>query len=117
MPCASGSSADVLGHSCCPSLIQVKSRSIPPPNMNAGTTRGIPMNTFIQELAGITTGDSGVVLPAALTVPMRARGVVLLAHGSGGNLNSPQNLDVAAVLQNARFGTLRLELLDEHEGR
>ena len=75
------------------------------------------MNTFVQEITAITTGDSGVRLPAALTIPKRARGVVLLAHGSGGNLNSPQDLDVAAVLQNARFGTLRLELLDEHEGR
>ena len=75
------------------------------------------MNTFVQEIAGIATGDSGVVLPAALTVPTRARGVVLLAHGSGGSLNSPQDLDVAAVLQNARFATLRLELLDEREGR
>ena len=75
------------------------------------------MNTFVQEIAGIATGDSGVVLPAALTVPKRARGVVLLAHGSGGSLNSPQDLDVAAVLQNARFATLRLELLDEREGR
>ena len=75
------------------------------------------MNTFVQEIAGIVTGDSGIVLPAALTVPKRARGVVILAHGSGGSLNSPRNLDVAAVLQNARFATLRLDLLDEHEGR
>lgn len=76
------------------------------------------MNTFVQEIAGgIATGDSGVMLPAALTVPKRARGIVLLAHDSGGSLNSPQDLNVATVLQNARFATLRLDLLDEHEAR
>ena len=76
------------------------------------------MNTFVQEIAsGIATGDSGVMLPAALTVPKRAKGIVLLAHDSGGSLNSPQDLDVATVLQNARFATLRLDLLDEHEAR
>jgi putative phosphoribosyl transferase len=76
------------------------------------------MKTFVQDIpAGIAAGESGVELPAVLDVPERARGVVLFAHGSGASRNSPQDLEIAAILQAARFATLRLDLLDEREAR
>jgi dienelactone hydrolase len=56
-----------------------------------------------------------VSLSGDLTVPDRAQGVVLFAHGSGSSRRSPRNRYVAKVLQEANLGTLLFDLLTEDE--
>ena len=63
--------------------------------------------------ATITVG--GVVLPADLTVPADAIGVVVFAHGSGSGRRSPRNQHVAATLQHAGLATLLFDLLTPEE--
>lgn len=55
------------------------------------------------------------VLTGVLTVPDRASGVVLFAHGSGSSRFSPRNRHVADVLNDAGLGTLLLDLLTPEE--
>ncbi|MFI8521711.1 phosphoribosyltransferase family protein [Streptomyces sp. NPDC085481] len=50
-----------------------------------------------------------------LTVPERATGIVLFAHGSGSSRHSPRNRAVAATLNRAGLGTLLFDLLTEDE--
>ncbi len=50
-----------------------------------------------------------------LTVPDRARGVIIFAHGSGSSRFSSRNRFVAAVLQQSGFATLLLDLLTADE--
>lgn len=57
----------------------------------------------------------GVVLPGTLSLPEKARGVVLFAHGSGSGRFSPRNQAVARVLQDATLVTLLVDLLTERE--
>ena len=59
----------------------------------------------------------GVVLEGDLSVPARARGLVLFAHGSGSSRFSPRNRAVAAALQEGRLATLLLDLLTQAEER
>lgn len=54
-------------------------------------------------------------LKGDLRVPKAARGVVIFAHGSGSSRLSPRNQAVAAVLVEAGFATLLLDLLTEEE--
>jgi dienelactone hydrolase len=56
-----------------------------------------------------------VVLEGDLTVPARASGVVLFAHGSGSSRHSPRNQQVAAALQEAGLATLLIDLLTPAE--
>ena len=65
----------------------------------------------------IPAAEPQVLLRGALTVPKAAKGLVVLAHGSGGSRNSNRDRLVAALLEEARFATLRVDLLDEHEAR
>jgi dienelactone hydrolase len=58
-----------------------------------------------------------VTLEANLTVPEKARGIVLFAHGSGSSRFSPRNRYVAGVLQSNGLATLLLDLLTEEEER
>jgi predicted phosphoribosyltransferase/alpha-beta hydrolase superfamily lysophospholipase len=58
-----------------------------------------------------------VLLPGMLTVPDRARAVVLFAHGSGSSRHSPRNRSVAAALNAAGFATLLFDLLAIDEER
>ncbi len=46
-----------------------------------------------------------------LTLPERARGLIIFAHGSGSSRFSPRNRRVAAALRQSGFGTLLLDLL------
>jgi putative phosphoribosyl transferase len=55
------------------------------------------------------------VLEGDLSVPERARGIVLFAHGSGSSRHSPRNRHVAQVLQEAGVGTLLFDLLTARE--
>ncbi|MBI2896569.1 MAG: dienelactone hydrolase family protein [Deltaproteobacteria bacterium] len=57
----------------------------------------------------------GVALEGDLSIPDRARGVVLFAHGSGSSRLSPRNRYVAGLLGDAGFATLLIDLLTEAE--
>ena len=63
----------------------------------------------------IAPGEAG--LPGTLTVPPRAQGLVLFAHGSGSSRMSPRNAFVAQVLQTAGVATLLFDLLTPTEDR
>ncbi len=52
-----------------------------------------------------------VTLDADLVVPLAARGLIMFAHGSGSGRHSPRNRTVAAILRDAGFATLLLDLL------
>ncbi len=54
-------------------------------------------------------------IEGTLTLPDRARGIVLFAHGSGSSRFSPRNRYVAEVLQRAGIGTLLMDLLTREE--
>ena len=56
-----------------------------------------------------------VRLPGHLTLPDRAAGIVVFAHGSGSSRSSPRNRYVADVLNRARLGTLLFDLLTTAE--
>jgi putative phosphoribosyl transferase len=60
---------------------------------------------------------SGMKLIGQLTVPPRARGLVMFAHGSGSSRLSPRNQQVAKSLSAHGFATLLLDLLTESESR
>ncbi len=53
----------------------------------------------------------GVSLEGLITLPGRARAIILFAHGSGGSRHSPRNAFVARVLNRAGFATLLFDLL------
>ncbi len=57
------------------------------------------------------------MLEGDLSVPERAGGVVLFAHGSGSSGHSPRNRYVAEVLQDAGLATLLIDLLTADEER
>jgi putative phosphoribosyl transferase len=57
----------------------------------------------------------GIRLRGDLVVPLRARGLVIFAHGSGSSRHSPRNRAVAHRLQAAGLATLLIDLLAEHE--
>jgi len=69
----------------------------------------IPDEQLIQIAAG------SVSLEGNLSVPPRATGVVLFAHGSGSSRHSPRNRYVAKVLQEAGLATLLVDLLTADE--
>lgn len=54
-------------------------------------------------------------LPADVTVPAQARGVVIFAHGSGSSRLSPRNRQVARYLNQGSFATVLFDLLTEAE--
>ncbi|KUP97477.1 phosphoribosyltransferase [Thermobifida cellulosilytica] len=56
-----------------------------------------------------------VRLPGHLTVPQRAVGIVVFAHGSGSGRNSPRNRAVAEELHRGGLATLLFDLLDDAE--
>jgi predicted alpha/beta-hydrolase family hydrolase len=58
-----------------------------------------------------------ITLPGELSVPDRAKGLVLFAHGSGSSRHSPRNQYVAQVIREAGVGTLLLDLLTREEER
>src|SRR3954465_6685443 len=63
----------------------------------------------------VTVMAAGRELSGTLTLPDRATGVVLFAHGSGSSRFSPRNRFVAGVLQAAGLGTLLIDLLGDDE--
>jgi len=61
----------------------------------------------------IPVGDA--VLPGDLVLLEEAEGIVLFAHGSGSSRHSPRNRRVAATLNEAKIGTLLVDLLTPAE--
>ncbi len=59
----------------------------------------------------------GVVVGGHFTVPRRAGGLVIFAHGSGSSRHSPRNRYVATVLNDAGLATLLFDLLTHDEER
>lgn len=60
-------------------------------------------------------GIDGVRLPADLTVPERALGWIVFAHGSGSSRRSTRNVSVAKSLNDVGFATLLFDLLTPEE--
>lgn len=56
-----------------------------------------------------------VILDGTLTIPDRARGIVVFAHGSGSSRFSERNQRVAQTLNQAGFATLLFDLLSNEE--
>ncbi|MCL5090572.1 MAG: dienelactone hydrolase family protein [Patescibacteria group bacterium] len=56
-----------------------------------------------------------IVLKGNLVVPVKSQGLVIFSHGSGSGRLSPRNNYVADVLNEAKIGTLLLDLLTEIE--
>ncbi len=54
-------------------------------------------------------------LPADMTIPEDAPGVVIFAHGSGSSRLSPRNRQVARALNGERLATILFDLLTEEE--
>lgn len=63
----------------------------------------------------VVVPTGGVALEGRLSVPVRARGVVAFAHGSGSSRHSPRNLAVAEDLHAVGLGTLLFDLLTDDE--
>jgi putative phosphoribosyl transferase len=58
---------------------------------------------------------SDIQLDAMLSTPEKAKGIVLFAHGSGSNIDSPRNQYVSQVLNRDGFATLLPNLLSRQE--
>lgn len=58
-----------------------------------------------------------VILQGNLSIPEKARGIVLFSHGSGSSRLSPRNNFVAEVIQQKGLATLLFDLLTEKEDR
>ncbi len=63
----------------------------------------------------ISIPGQGAALSGTLSVPAKAKGIVVFAHGSGSSRKSPRNVFVAKELQKAGFATLLFDLLTEQE--
>ncbi len=63
----------------------------------------------------ISINAQGAALSGTLSIPAKAKGIVVFAHGSGSSRLSPRNVFVAKELQKAGFATLLFDLLTEQE--
>jgi putative phosphoribosyl transferase len=57
----------------------------------------------------------GIELAADVALPVRAKGLVVFAHGSGSSRRSPRNRHVADALNAGAIGTVLIDLLTELE--
>ena len=62
---------------------------------------------------GVTIGQKR--LEGDVVLPLKAKGLVIFAHGSGSSRFSPRNTHVAHELEVRGLGTLLLDLLTERE--
>ena len=69
--------------------------------------------TTVRRNVRIPVGER--MLEGQLTVPARAKGLIVFAHGSGSGRHSPRNQYVAGELQQAGLATLLLDLLTQEE--
>src|SRR5689334_20380255 len=56
-----------------------------------------------------------LTLEGLLNIPYNPIGIILFAHGTGSSRHSPRNQFVAYALNNARLGTLLVDLLTPAE--
>jgi pimeloyl-ACP methyl ester carboxylesterase len=63
----------------------------------------------------VSIESGGVMLFGILSVPLKARGLIIFAHGSGSSRNSPRNLFVSDILNSDGFATLLVDLLTVKE--
>ncbi|MGZ4437274.1 MAG: phosphoribosyltransferase family protein [Nocardioidaceae bacterium] len=63
----------------------------------------------------VTVATTAARLAGHLTVPGRASGLVIFAHGSGSSRHSPRNRYVAGLLNRAGLATLLFDLLTDEE--
>ncbi len=63
----------------------------------------------------ITVSINQLKVEGILRIPYNPQGLVIFAHGSGSGRYSPRNNFVAAILRQARVGTLLFDLLTEEE--
>ncbi len=73
------------------------------------------MSMSMQADSEVMIPSGSVTLRGELTVPSKAWGVILFAHGSGSSRSSPRNLRVAHRLHEAGLGTLLFDLLSHEE--
>ncbi|HSB47839.1 MAG TPA: dienelactone hydrolase family protein [Candidatus Bilamarchaeum sp.] len=66
-----------------------------------------------ERLVRIPAGS--MMLEGMLSVPRRAKGIVIFSHGSGSSRKSPRNNYVARELRRNNIGTLLFDLLSEEE--
>ena len=59
--------------------------------------------------------DATLTLEGNLSIPEKAKGIVLFVHGSGSGRFSPRNQFVASVLYDAGFASLLIDLLTAQE--
>jgi putative phosphoribosyl transferase len=58
-----------------------------------------------------------ITVEGALTIPLKAKAIVIFSHGSGSSRFSKRNQAVAKYLQQKNIGTLLFDLLTEEEDR
>jgi putative phosphoribosyl transferase len=73
------------------------------------------MEERIMQQTGTLIPLHEATLPADITIPERATGLVLFAHGSGSSRHSPRNRHVAEILNRGSIGTVLTDLLTEEE--
>jgi len=86
--------------------------SQPPPSERAAPVSERE-RVHVRRNVQIPAGDR--MLEGQLTVPPRAKGLVLFAHGSGSGRHSPRNQYVAGQLQQLGMATFLLDLLTQEE--
>jgi putative phosphoribosyl transferase len=86
------------------------------PHFVAQSDTAINMNASAQSEEQLVRIPAGAVtLEGDLRLPDGATGIVLFAHGSGSSRHSPRNRYVARLLNEARLGTLLVDLLTAEE--
>jgi dienelactone hydrolase len=75
------------------------------------STEMLAHESFVRVPAG------NIKIEGELSVPARAEGLVIFAHGSGSSRHSPRNQYVARLLREAQLGTLLIDLLTADEER
>jgi len=75
------------------------------------------VSSVSQSVYGVEIPAGPVELEGILSVPPKARGIVLFAHGTGSGRFSPRNQHVAEIIQQAGIATLLLDLLTGPESR
>ena len=70
---------------------------------------------MVNEEGSVSIPVDSVRLSGDLTLPPKAEGIVLFAHGSGSSRHSRRNRHVAKVLNDAGLATLLFDLLTETE--
>ena len=71
------------------------------------------MRSAMVQAAAVQIKAGRVLIDGDLTVPLKAAGLVVFAHGSGSSRFSRRNRSVAHVLQGGGYATLLLDRDDD----